>query len=262
MRARAVPVQELRGCDATLLEVKLQGVLSLPISQIAPINVMDVLALSEREDAPRAIRTPLANFLARIRREISDIPAGEAWKDFLDGLVELPGHRVPQLFREMFDGVVDKDQLEAKRASEMLEGWNSVEPEPFVIGQKSTYVVKAAAVEKSETASRKRTAGLDEEDEPKPKREKAGPAAPRKPRDIPVDLAKLGWIRKCAMERLADSPENGLADNVLVAGIRFRAKEHYPSLTPVEIIAVLRELENNGQVKHSAGRWRRPTRFS
>ena len=63
------------------------------------------------------------------------------------------------------------------------------------------------------------------------------------------------------LEKLARASENGLGEQVLIAGLRHQAKGRYPDLQASEVTAVLRALRDHGTVRHSAGRWSLPARF-
>jgi hypothetical protein len=68
-------------------------------------------------------------------------------------------------------------------------------------------------------------------------------------------------IRQTALDRLGDVGDAGLAESVLVAGIRFRLKERFPAMPPQEVFGVLKELVTQGRVRQSAGRYRRSGRW-
>ena len=84
--------------------------------------------------------------------------------------------------------------------------------------------------------------------------------APKATRAAPVkfvDQDRQKWIRDTVLERLDDYMEQGLREDVLIAGVKHRCRAHYPDITTPEVLSVMRDLGTAGRVKQSAGRWRR-----
>src|SRR5262249_22819788 len=76
---RRVRVLPMRGSDSTLLEVQLPDLLRRPLGQIAAVNVMDLVALSEATGVPKSLERGLAGFVEGLGRRLADIPKGRSW---------------------------------------------------------------------------------------------------------------------------------------------------------------------------------------
>jgi hypothetical protein len=63
------------------------------------------------------------------------------------------------------------------------------------------------------------------------------------------------FLKSLVMERLGGASHRGLSEQVLIAGIRHHAKGTYPHVSPAEITAALKQLQDAGLARHSAGRW-------
>jgi hypothetical protein len=61
-------------------------------------------------------------------------------------------------------------------------------------------------------------------------------------------------VREYVLERLQNYGHDGLKEAIVVAGSRHRAP--WKDLTEKEVLSVLRQMERDGNVRHSAGRWR------
>lgn len=242
---RRVPVQNLRGSDPTLLEVQLQDLLRRPMGQLAPVNMLDLIALADTEGRPRSLERNLMTFVERISSSIGDLPIGAPWEEFLSELEEVEGDRAPHRFREMLRREAERSDRNPERIGRLLERWSAREPEPFELGQARAKVTRASAAPPTETKERRRATPS-----------KSSTPKTRAPAVVTDDeRERQAWIGELAIERLMGASENGLGEPVLVAGIRHRARERYPMLTPNEIITVLKGLKDRGQVRYSAGRW-------
>jgi len=255
---RRVPVQNIRGSDPTLLEVQLQDLLRRPMGQLALVNVLDLVALSETEGRPRSLDRSLQLFVERITASIADLPAGPPWVEFLSELESIDGERVPPRFRELLareaareDRDRDRDRVDA-----LLAAWSEREPAPFELGKQRANVLRAVTSEAPASPRTPRSGGRSAPARPRP----AQPA--RRERFVSDDdREKAAWITELVLERVASAGDKGLSEQVLVAGLRHRARDRYPNLTPAEINAVLKTLRDSGRVRYSAGRWSAPGRW-
>ncbi|HHO50368.1 MAG TPA: hypothetical protein ENK18_05710 [Deltaproteobacteria bacterium] len=254
---RRLPVQEIRGSDPTLLEVKLSEILRRPLGQIAPLNVMDLIELASTEACPRSLERKLQDFTEGVARQIADIPSGRSWEEYLEELEDLEGTRVPLRFREILGGQSGRSERASERIEALLQRWSESEPEPFEL---NTHRAKVMRVE----AAPPRRRGASEPSSGPRERRRSGGARARTGSgraQTPVDTERRSFIRELCLEKLARASENGLGEKVLVAGIRHQARDRYPDLLPAEITVVLRDLKDAHQVRYSAGRWSLPTRF-
>ena len=223
-----------------LLEVQAQDMLRRPMSQVEPLNVCDLVALAELPDVPRSFAPALQLFVNRASREIADIPNGKAWLEFLEEYAQLEGYQVPETFRGWMVREKDKGEIRnAERIHDVLTQWSEDQPEAFELAEGETEVVTVSHPPPSD----------------RPTRERA-PAAPRQPKVVTSEEAeRRQWIVELVLDRVASAPESGLGEHVLVAGVRHRAKEKYPTLVPADVTSVLRELKDTGRIRYSAGRW-------
>lgn len=253
--SRRIPLQPLRGSDPVLLEVQIQDLLRRPVAQLQPENVCDLIALGDLADPPAALRKGLEAFVERVRRETRDLPDGLSFAAFLGEFAALPPERIPATLRAIFA----HEQVEYRKdrvLGAQLETWGETEPEPFPLGARSVRVQRAEAKPAPVEPLRKgvRSAADKPEKAPRSPRKAAEPKAPR-PAPV-VDIERNKWVERTCLERLAESPESGLMETVLIAGVKFRAKSNYPDLTPPEITAALRRLRDRERVRTSAGRWK------
>lgn len=257
--SRRVPEQEIRGSDATFLEVQLSELLRRPLGQVAPINVMDLIELSATEGRPRSLERGLENFVDGVARQISDIPNGRPFQEYLEELEQLEPTRIPHRFREILMSEAQREgRNEEERIHELLERWSETPPEPFEMG------LRRAKVERPRP--RKPKVSSEPSSAPRERRRRTGGSRAagsrvQTPRNALVDEERERFVRDLVMEKLARASENGLQETILIAGIRHMGKEQFPDLLPSEIKAVLKALREANQVRHSAGRWSLPTRF-
>ncbi len=249
---RRVPAQQLRGSDPTLLEVQLSDLLRRPLGQVAPANMMDLVELADTEGRPTSLERRLQNFVDAVGRQISDIPNGRAWTEFLDELDTLEGGRVPLRFRGFLEGQLERDDRESERVASMLERWSGTDPEPFPLGLRAAKVVRAEAVKPRKPAREPSAApreGRSTETKSKSNASGAGRAQPV------IDIDRRDYLKELCIERLARVSSNGLGAVVLMAGVQHHAKERYPHVTPQDVTAALNDLKDAGLVRFSAGRW-------
>jgi hypothetical protein len=250
MRRRA-PLQNLRGSDPMLLEVQLQDLLLRPSSQLEPPNLCDLFALGELDEAPKAVRSRVGSFLDRARAELAEIADGAEMKTFADEIAAVAPARVPTSLRTYLAELASRESRDGAPLERLLEGLEGTEPEPFTLGQPTIRVQRAEAVKPESTRSSRRSSG-------NARSTAARKSAPKTTRAAPVvDVERQKWIRDNVIEMLSGVSENGLNQPVVIAGIRHRAKPHYPRLGPHEVMAVLNDLLKKGLVRKSASRWSR-----
>ena len=248
---RRVPVQNLRGSDATLLDVQLQNLLRRPMGQLAAVNFLDLLALHELEDAPKSIKTQLRGFVERCSTEVAELPPG-GFSELLDEVKDITGDRVPNTFRDWMTRESDRPGRDAAQIAALLTTWGEVDPEPFALGERAAKVERGAAAGRrgaaSSTRERARSAGKSTT--------RRSSAAPRRNVGTNTSPEKRAVIEKICMERLNGASDKGLSEVVLVAGVRHRAKtEGYGNVTPAEVTAALKGLKDTSRARFSAGRW-------
>ena len=232
---KLVSVEGLRKADADKLHVLTSDVLRTPLVRLDPITLCDLLALSELQDGLGvAFKRDLDNFREQMVRELQDLPDGPGLRDFAIVVGEVPPARVPSALRNAVKEIMAdrKDPEALDLLGSLLERWDSVAPEDFP---------RPPKVEKE--TKKKRTAA------PKEKAEKKA----RTPANQ-VDERRAEWVRDYVLERLQNYGHDGLKEAIVVAGARHRAQ--WKDLTEKEVLAVLRQMERDGNVRHSAGRWR------
>ena len=254
MRAQT-HIDNLRGSDPKTLEILIQDAIRKPIGMLSHQTLADLVALSEVDDLPRTLSRDLDAFATRVGKEIADLPkTGNEMRRFLAGFGELDPRKVPDTIREYLETEAqreERDPRDRELAKELLAQWSEQEPERVTLGTTAPRIQRAEAVAQD-----------DEDDISNSRAVRA-----RKPRTVsaPVqtqeDVERTRWISTTVLERLAPYREKGLAELVLVAGVRKDAADSYPDLMPFEITKVLRQLQDSGQVRHSAGRWSMAGRF-
>lgn len=226
-----------------------------PLGQLAPANVADLFAIDELEDLATTLRVRLKGFAERIGRAVGDLPNGEPFLTFANTIGELDDERVPESMRRMFEaeaGNTKRTPREQARIAELLAQWAETPPVPFeMAAPKAVHQLPTAGkpthsgmrVRGGAGVSVKRTSSS----EPKAKVERAPKAV--------ADPARQAWLRQVCRERLAGARDRGLQQVVLIAGVRHRARDRYPDLTPKEITDVLNDMAKTGEAKVSALRW-------
>ncbi|MEM6926505.1 MAG: hypothetical protein AAF602_06225 [Myxococcota bacterium] len=238
----------------TLLEVQLPDVLRRPLSQLAPLNVLDLVELAQTEERPKSLGRGLDNFVLAISRQMADIPDGQPWEEFVAEFEPIGGDRVPHRFREIWKAEAERPERSGESALALLERWAEAEPEPFELNARHAKVQRTDPTrrKKTETGGRSRSPGRT--------RSSGGSGGPKSKVPV-VDTERQAFIQDLVLEKLARASENGLGEQVLIAGLRHQAKGQYPDLLPNEVTAVLRSLKDHGTVRYSAGRWSLPARF-
>lgn len=268
---RRLHIDNLRTSDPVTLEVLVGDALRRPLSQLDPRTVTDLMALSEVEALPRGLRNDIEKFSARMAREIRDLPdSGEAGIPGLcEDLLALPAGRVPACLRQTLTEESEREgraEVSRKRLAGVLESVSETEPEEVGIGRIQAKIVRAAAPPPPKVVRGKVRGGRGE---PAARRTRAsGEAAPKKAQpdnklNLPgrtlVDEARQAWLSEQILERLGNS-NSGLKEIVLLAGLTHRARAEFPDLRKSEIKVVLEQMEANGLLSHSAGRWSRKLR--
>jgi len=245
MGRRQIHIDDLRNTDPKTLEVVIQEAIRKPIGQLSLQTLVDLVALAEVEDLPRGVARDLAAFAGRVAQEIADLPDGSVLADFIDGLDKIDATQVPAALRDYVGREADREgreELGRKKAQALVATWGEVEPTPVTLSEDEAKIQRAEAVEPSDDGDKKSS------------RRKT--AKKRRPRpQAAVDPDRERWLSERIMTKLALYREAGLAENVLVAGLRHEGKEQYPDLMAWEITRALKTLAEAGQVRHSAGRW-------
>lgn len=255
---RRVPTQTLRGVDPITLEVLVGGLIDKPLGQVSPVNVADLCALAELgEQPPPNVRRRLAFYRQRIAAEIADLPNGPELAAVVEEWKQVPAARMPLSLRQAWAAELERPSRtfrEVALLQELVNPWEGVQPEPFAISTPKPAgssggpkIISRPAAEPSSAAPRQ---VLRAERAPK---EKA--ATPSRKDESPEDKLRTTWIREICLERLANATDNGLLETVLIAGVRHRGRENYPTLQPTQITTVLRDMERVGMVRSTAGRW-------
>jgi len=233
---KLVSVEGLRKADADKLHVLTSDVLRTPLVRLDPITLCDLLALSELQDGLGvAFKRDLDGFREQMVRELQDLPDGPGLRDFAILVGEVPPARVPAALRgavkELMADRKDPEALDL--LGSLLERWDSVAPEDFPPPpkvEKETKKKRAAAAPKEKAEKKARTPANQ------------------------VDERRAEWVKNDVLERLQNYGHDGLKEAIVVAGARHRSP--WKDLTEKEVLAVLRQMERDGNVRHSAGRWR------
>ena len=230
----SAPVQDLRGSDATLLEVQIPEMLRRPLGQVHILNVFDLMALATTEGCPKGLVRDLRAWSERMERQIRDLPRGASFDEFVRDVAEIDGGRVPESFRQFMLGEGERRGLPA--VVDIVATWAAATPEPFAIGVKHAKMTKAEMV-----TPRKRSA--EPSSAPREDRER-GESAPREPKASssgggtargpkPVeDIERRRFLEQLCLERLAAVSDKGLGEPVLVASVKHLAKDRYDDVNP------------------------------
>ena len=244
---------DLAGKDALTLEVVVPDALRLPIGQLAPISVAEMMALAASEQVPSALKSGLDGFCKRMEAEIADLPEASL-VTFAETLGGHDAAQVPERLRAAVHAAAGKVSSVARHKVDAgTTAWAEAPPTAFEVGQgKGPKVVRTEQTRAEASTSGKSSSGAT--------KERAAPAKRTRTKVI-ADPEQTRWIEGQVLERLAGRSENGLAEVVLIAGIRHAARGTYPHLTAPEVTAVLKGLKESGRVRHSAGRWSVPGRW-
>jgi hypothetical protein len=242
---RRVQLDNLRGMDPVMLEVTITDALRKPLGQLEPITLADLLALAESDDAPKSLQPMLLRFQDRVGREIADIPDGGSWAEFIGELRALQAARVPAWLR----GVVASEAAREGRAAATVavaaaaaEAWADTEPEPFSLGSRAAPVTRTKKTARGTTTAPKRARSTT-----------ARRTTARAP--DPIDEIRQKYLIQKCLERLAQYEDRGLAEQILLVGIRKQAEETYPDVRGTEVLGALKTMEDRGMARKTAKRW-------
>jgi hypothetical protein len=246
-RKNRMSIAKLRSSDANTLLVLTQDALSLPLGQIEPATLVDLLALSELQDQlPTALGRDLKNFRTQAFNQITDLPDGAALAGFVSELTELEPASIPQSLREKL-----AELLPLRRHSESLQTLQALalrldghSPEEITLPVAPAKITRATA---TKSPSRSVGTGISK---------KTGKPAKKRVSRITasqVDDRKAEWVEEDVIARLQNYGTRGLKEAILVAGTQHRAP--MKDLTIAEILAVMRRLKRESKVRYSAGRW-------
>lgn len=246
-RKNRMSIAKLRSSDTNTLLVLTQDAFGLPLGQIDPATLVDLIALSELdEQLTTSLSRDLQNFRTQAFNQITDLPDGEALAGFVAEITALEPVSVPQTLREYLAELLPlrrhPESLEKLQALAMrLDGHS---PESITLPEAPAKATKS----KAKTTKAKAT---------KAKTTKAK-AAPKKKRTTritasQVDDRKAEWIEEDVISRLQNYGSRGLKEAIILAGARHRAP--MKDLSEAEILAVMRRLKRESKVRFSAGRW-------
>jgi len=234
-RKNRTSIANLRTSDKLRLQVLAPEALGLPLGQIEPSTLVDLIALSElTEQLPTALIRDLEKFRNRVFDQITDLPDGPVLANFVSELIALDAELLPQTLREFLADLLDKrTHADALENLQQL-GAQTADTPPQVLTLPATPVAPAAT-----------------------KTTKAKKAAPKKRTSrisaAQVDERRAEWIEEDVIGRLANYGSRGLKQSIIVAGSRHRAS--WKDLSEAEVLAVLRRLKRESKVRYSAGRW-------
>jgi hypothetical protein len=246
---------DLRTSDPVTLEVRLAEVLRRPIVQLTVATVVDICALADVESLPKNFRQSLRLFADKVPQQVNDLPNGEPVETFVTELGSIAAARVPMSIRSIAAreaAHTSRSDFVREQFQLVAEAWADAPVDPITLGTQRPKVQNLAPMEAPAEPVRHRSAAAASA--PKPK---APLAAKASTPSRPVDVDRRNRVIELVLERLQDYPETGLREDVLVAGIRHRARADYPDLTTSEIGGVLKDLESAKRVSGSAGRWKR-----
>lgn len=239
---RRVHLDNLRGMDPVTLEVTITDAIRKPMAQLTPVTLADLVALAESDNAPKSLRAGLDRMLDRMGREIADVPDGAQWVELVQEVTSLDAARIPGWLRTHLveEGHREgRDPASAEVVDEAAQGWEGTDPKPFEIGSGSAPMIRSTKAAKPSAASRSK----------KPVTRRATRKAD------PVDEAMLEHIVQVCTDRLSRYTERGLAEQVLLVGIRKQVQSEHPHVRGTHVLAALKEMEDRGVVRKSAGRW-------
>lgn len=221
---------------------------------------MDLIELSATDGRPRSLEHGLSGFVEGVARQVSDIPAGRSWDEFLEEVGALPGDRVPHRFREIISAQSERAERPDAPIEAVLTRWSEQEPTPFAMG------LRHARMQRAEAVKPRRPAGEPSSAPREGGRKRASGSQSGRtggaPRTAHVkDIDRYEFVRDQCLERLGRVGDKGLGEVVLIAGVRHVAKDRYPDMLPIEVKGVLKDLMGRSLVRYSAGRWSTPTHF-
>ena len=243
-------VEGLRRYDAMTIQVLAGDLFRVPLSGVDRRSLCDLVALSERTDLPVQLTRDLHKYREQMLREFNDLPDGDKLGLFLSELTEVEASRVPASLREGILARTEEHLL--PRTKELFESlvrhFESLAPMDAESTDRPAVRVEQLQAKKKPVARTEAKRG--------PQRGRDEPRRPAKPKITPE---RAEWIRKDVLARLADYPDQGLKQAMLVAGARHRAP--WNDLKEAEVVIVLKSLESGNRVRKIAGRWIRVARI-
>jgi hypothetical protein len=232
------------------IQVLAGDLLRVPLSGVDRRSLCDLVALSERTDLPVQLTRDLQKYREQMLREFNDLPDGDKLALFLTELTEVDASRVPATLRE---GILARNEEHLlPRTIELFEGlmrhFDSLGPMDSDSTGRPAVRVEQLQAKKKPVARTEGTKG--------PQRGREAPRRPAKPKITPE---RAEWIRNDVLARLADYPDKGLKQAMLVAGARHRAP--WNDLKETEVVTVLQNLEAGNRVRKIEGRWIRVARI-
>src|SRR5688500_2177005 len=216
-----------------------------PIGQIAPVNLMDLIELASTAGRPKEIDAALQRYVDGIARQVADIPHGRSWESYLEDLEELEPAAVPHRFRALLEAESADRPDTTTRVRKILDRWATAGPEAFQISVGKARIQRAELVQPRGPSPEPSSAPRERDGTRTRGPSAKGDKAPAAPRSKPIaDLDRHQFVVSQALERLGRNPEKGLAETVLVAGVRHAAKDRYPDMTPLEVVTVLKQLKD------------------
>ena len=236
-RKNRMSIASLRCSDTNTLLVLTQDALSLPLGQIEPATLVDLLAISELQDQlPKALAADLLNFRTYAFNQITDLPDGEALANVVSELIRLEPESIPQTLREFFAELLPlrRQPLSLEKLQALALRLDGKPPEAITL--------PPIPIRPPKTAK-------------KTKKAKAKSTKPRTTRITAsqVDDRRAEWIEEDVLGRLQNYGNRGLKEAILIAGTRHRAS--WKDLSGAEILAVMRRMKREFKIRFSAGRW-------
>jgi len=253
--SRRVHIDHLRQLDPVVLNITVQDAVRSPVTQLSGPTIAAMIAFADADFLPKALKGQFQDFANRVPRELADLPHGGPMEEILAELDKLEPEFVPAVLRTAAVKQAEQRPAYRSRWEALTEKWSAVEPTPITPVAPQMVVHRVHKTASPEEPKRRAASAA-----PRGSGSSTSAAAPKVPRAAPVkfvDQDRHKWLSEQALERLSEYLEQGLREDVLVTGLRHRARAQYPDLTPLEIVGVLKELANSGRVRVSAGRWKR-----
>ena len=243
-------VEGLRRSDAMTIQVLAGDLLRVPLCEIDPRSLCDLLALSEREDLPVQLTRDLQKYREQMLREFNDLPDGDPLTLFLSELNAMEAGRVPATLRLGVLARNDGHLLPRTKEiyEELMRHFESDDPTEVDMTGSPTVRVEQVEAKKAPVSRGSGTRSSSSRRD-----------APRRPAKPKIAPERADWIRNDVLARLADYPDQGLKQAMLVAGARHRAP--WNDLKEQEVVIVLKGLEAGNRIRSTGGRWIRVARI-
>jgi hypothetical protein len=248
-----IHVEGLRKSDPVTLSVLAQDLMRLPLIELDPRSVCDLIALSMSDSLPVQLTTDLSGFRAQMLREISDLLDGDVLLAWLAELSTVDVNRVPEPIR---DSIKDKLEISEKRdcadkLKELVKCFDEA-------GSDAVEVLSTSVIEvergRSQTVPDSRYHGKTAPFAEKPVKAKRTPGRKAIPKVKTEEQKERDtWIEADIVENLTNYFGKGLKQSILIAGVRKRAP--WSDVKFPEVVSALKSLKERQLVKFSAGRW-------